>query len=236
MRSKTIYVNLERLYNAGNIEASLILRLMLACNDISLANHYSGKALTEPLKKTQEHIRIGARLYFVRLQAGHLNEAICLIDELSKALTTSSKLRSIYESCFPQNKADFVKLKECLKGGANHKDFMTNVHMLRNKVAFHYHEDRLFEQAIAYRKNNPQAGINSSLTVSNDIRYLRFNIADEIINTVVCRLLWKISDKDKTAQEEADKRANFCFDLCRAFVNFSCEFAFRYVKEHGGKS
>ncbi|HEX4045497.1 MAG TPA: hypothetical protein VHZ76_07525 [Gammaproteobacteria bacterium] len=119
------------------------------------------------------------------------------------------------------------------KGGRKHTEFIENVHHLRNKVTFHYSENRLFEKAISYRAHRKN-GKNSSITISNDIRYRRFNIADEIIDITVCHLLWKITD-DSKLEEETDRRAQFCFELCKAFLNFCGEFSFRYIKENALK-
>lgn len=232
MFTHTIYVDLEKLSRAGRSEASLILRMMMACNDIALANHYQDKA-KDDFKGKQKHIERGARLYFARLQAGHLNEAILLIKELDEILPKSLSLRATLEKCSPENKEHFLTLKACLKDGAKHEDFKQVVFMLRNKVAFHYTANKLFEQAIS-DSNNHIFGKDSSITVSDDINYFRFNIADQVIDTVVCRNIWTI-DHNSNVQDEADKKSIFCYEMCKALVFFCSELAYLYIQEHGTK-
>lgn len=231
MITKTIYTSLEKLYNAGEEAASLIIRLMIASNDITTANHSLSMFKDIELKPTQEHIRYGYRMYFVRLQTGHLNEAIKLIRELSDMLKTSRFLNATYEKCLPENKENFLKLKECLPRGKTHKEFKQCVIKLRHNAIFHYDANQLFKDAISNRiRSNTKK--RSSINISDDIRFSRFNIADEIIDTVICRQLWNLHN-DSTLRQEADKNGQFSFDLCVSFVNFCKEFIFYYVKEHG---
>jgi hypothetical protein len=72
MITKTIYTDLEKLYNVGEEEASLIIRLMIASNDITTSNHALSTFKNGELKPTQEHIRHSYRMYFFRIQTGHL--------------------------------------------------------------------------------------------------------------------------------------------------------------------
>lgn len=231
MITKIIYTDLEKLHNAGKEEASLIIRLMLACNDITTANHALSKFKEDELKPTQEHIRFGYRLYFVRLQTGHLNEAINLIKELFNLLKTSKFLNAAYEKCLLENKDNFLKLTQCLPNGKLHNAFKNNVIKLRHNTVFHYTAKKLFEDAVSHRINDSIEKY-SSITLSDDIRFSRFNIADEIIDTVICRLLWNLHD-DSKLREEADNRGSFTFELCVSFVNFCREFIFNYIKDHG---
>jgi len=212
-------------------EASLIIRLMMASNDITTANHAASTFKDGELKPTQEHIRQGYRMYFIRIQTGHLNEAMKLIKELSDMLKTSKSLSATYEKCLPENKKNFLKLQECLPLGKTYNEFKQNVTKLRHKIVFHYNEKKLFKNAISNRIKDKKRKY-SSITISDDIRFGRFNIADEIIDTVVCSDLWNLHD-DSTLRNEADKHAQFGFELCVSFINFCKEFIFLYIKEHG---
>jgi len=67
-RTQTIFVDLSRLLFQKE-KASLIIRLMMACNDISLANQCLGKH-KEDQGRMSKHAQQGALMYFVRLQCG----------------------------------------------------------------------------------------------------------------------------------------------------------------------
>jgi hypothetical protein len=69
------------------------------------------------------------------------------------------------------------------------------------------------------------------VTRGTDLVLWRFGVADDIEDTIVCRLLWKISSS-ADLRAEADRRAIFGSDLCRDYLEFCREFAFRYVREH----
>jgi hypothetical protein len=77
-RTSTTYVDLERLQALGE-RASVIIRLMIAGNDIALANQCFGYYKNEE-SSINNDIRRGAGLYFIKMQCGHLNEAIKLIE------------------------------------------------------------------------------------------------------------------------------------------------------------
>lgn len=104
---------------------------------------------------------------------------------------------------------------------------------MRHQTVFHYKANKLFEKAIKRRSEN-QIGKYSSITRSNDVSCLRFNVADDIVDTVVCGFLWKI-EGDQDLQEKADEASDFGSELCKAFINFCSEFIFRYMKEHGAR-
>lgn len=233
MKTNTLYVDLKKLYNAGHSEASLIIRLMLACNDISLANKCMSYYKNAELKMTEKHVKLGAALYFIRLQCGHLHEVMHLINELNNSLNSVSLLANIFEKCSELTKNDFYKLRDCLENHPNRSEFLNKVEMLRHKTVFHYKDKKLFKDAILRRSTNKKSQY-SSITRSKDISCIRFNVADEIIDTIVCRFLWKLEGEENIL-EQADQAAGFGSDLCKAFVNFCLEYIFRYIKEYGNR-
>jgi len=58
-----------------------VLRLMMACNDLTIANQALGICRRTESEKN-EYIRRGAALYFVRLQMAHLHEALKIVSEI----------------------------------------------------------------------------------------------------------------------------------------------------------
>lgn len=233
MRTNTILTDLKRLYESSEKEASLIIRLMLACNDIAIANHCMSEFKTKQLRGIQQHIKHGTLLYFVRLQCGHLNEAISLIGELNVLINENSLSAKIFNKCTEETKNDFYNLRNCLEGFSKSQEFLEKIELIRHNTVFHYKANKLFKRAIKRRSENQQ-GKYSSITRSNDVSFLRFNIADDIINTIIIRFLWKL-EGDDDLQSRTDNASEFGSDLCKAFVNFCSEFIFRYIKEHGAR-
>ena len=70
--------------------AATVVKLMMACNDLSLAN----QALAD-WKKEQPNLRksrqSGAQMYFVRLQIGHLYEGLKVIEEICAVLNNPKR-------------------------------------------------------------------------------------------------------------------------------------------------
>jgi len=94
--------------------------------------------------------------------------------------------------------------------------------------------EKLYVEAIKKRANNKN-GRYSTITRSDDVSCVRFNVADDVIDTLICRFLWKIDD-NADLRKEADDASDFGSELCRSFINFCSEFIFIYVKEHGIRS
>ena len=130
-KSFTGWFSLERLASAKH--GSLIVRLMMAADDLNLAN-WSLIAWHEPQPGMRRHMQQGAIQYFVRLQCGHLREAMRLIPEIRNDATLIHRRKS----CTADAKGAFAKLEDCLPGGPNHDKYERLVGRLRNKMAFHY--------------------------------------------------------------------------------------------------
>ena len=220
-RPTTIYVDLERLEAAG--KASLIIRLMMACNDISLANQCLSKFKEEP--RTRKHIQRGAEMYFVRLQCGHLKEGIELIREIRDDKT----LYETVKRCYPSAKDSFAKLANCLPGGPDHQRFEQYVGRIRHQTVFHY-DNKLVLRALSDRASRPEAR-RSKITAGSDMSLWRFELADDIQDSIACRQIWRIP-RNADLRKCADECLHFGADLCKSFLDFCGDFILRYITEH----
>ena len=164
-------------------------------------------------------------MYFLRLQCGHLNEAIKLI----QPIRDDSYLYERVKRCSQTAQDSFGKLLDCAKGGPDHKRFLQYVGRIRQNTAFHY-DGTVIRDALADRASRPEA-MHSKITLGDHIGLWRFELADQIVDSIVCRQIWKIP-KDADLRQEADKCADFGSDLCKALLVFSGEFVFRYIQEH----
>jgi hypothetical protein len=69
-------------------------------------------------------------------------------------------------------------LTSCLKGGTNHKLFIRRIGIVRHKTVFHYDQYLVVE---ASKDRAETAKQPQSVTVSNDIRQMRYGVADAIL-------------------------------------------------------
>ncbi len=204
--------------------AATVIKLMMACNDLSLAN----QALTEwkkeqpPNKKSRQ---TGAGMYFVRAQLAHLNEGLKVI----QAIRDDPLLMNLVHQSDPQTQSSFRKLEDFLKGGARHREFEELVGQIRHNLTFHYDEsgkliDRALSDLAARTKDH-----TSPITRGSTAHIWYFKVADSVVNNVVCHQIWGIP-KQGDIEAEANKRADRCHEIFLWFVDFSGEFIWKYCE------
>ena len=91
--TSTKFLSFERLAAKGG-DGAVIVKLMMACNDMTLAN----LALTDwkqPQPQERRDLEVGARMYFVRIELAHLYEGLKIIEEIQ----ASAMLRGLVEAC-----------------------------------------------------------------------------------------------------------------------------------------
>src|SRR5688572_25065292 len=79
-RTTTIRFDFQTLHSRGP-SAATVIKLMMACNDLSLAN----QALTEWKKEQPPNMKsrqTGAGMYFIRAQFAHLHEGLKVIQKI----------------------------------------------------------------------------------------------------------------------------------------------------------
>ena len=221
--TQTFVVDLERLQRHG-VDGNLVIRLMRAADDIALANWGLDQYTKEEQPRLRKHVQQGARCYFVRLQCGHLVEALKLIEEVKK----SRRLKGIVKSSDRSAQAAFQRLVECLPGGVRRKEFEDQVRTIRNKAAFHY-DVGLVAKALEDRSGRRDSS-RCTITRGTEINLWRSGLADDIEDTIVCRFIWKIP-MSADLQLEANRILEFASGLCRDFLDVAGELAFLYLRE-----
>jgi len=196
----------------------------MACNDIALANYCLSKFKEEqsPMRK---HVQKGALMYFVRLQCGHLNEVMEIIQEIKDDRILYGRVKH----CSQTARDSFNKLANCLKDSPQNKIFEEYIGRVRQNTAFHY-DRKLVDRALSDRSSRPEAR-RSKITYGDHISLLRFELADDIIDSIICREIWKIP-RSADLRQEADRISDFGSDLCKSLLDFGGEFIFRYIQEH----
>lgn len=125
-------VDLSRLEQTG-ADGIVAVRLMRAANDLAAANA-GWRHANRDFPRLEKHMQDGLRRYYVRLQCGHLTEAMDLIPEV----TANSRLLGLIDRCSQDARAAFGRLVNCTKNHPKRKEFERYVISLRHQVAFHY--------------------------------------------------------------------------------------------------
>ncbi len=213
-RTQTIFIDLQRLRSTGD-SALIIIKLMMALNDLMLANQCV-KEFKKEKSPIRKHVQKGASMYFVRLQIGHLREALKIVQEIKN----NNILNDLMERCSQDAKDAFHRLADCLKGGTEHGKFEQYVSRIRHSTVFHYDNGKLIDKVL-------KEGKRSKITFGDDITLSRFDLADEIISGIVCKQICGVN-----SQTEIDDIMCWGFDIAKSLIDFSGEFIYKFIQEH----
>ena len=127
MSSRTWSVKTAKLV-ADKEVASVVLRLMMAQNDIAMANEGLGEwtFTHEPRKLARQY---GGRLYYGRMLMAHVFEALSIIEDIQD----SPKLKTLVGACDTTTRASFDAVATFLK-----TDDYEMLLRIRNNASFHY--------------------------------------------------------------------------------------------------
>lgn len=222
-RTSTKYISFETLKTRGP-SAITVIKLMMAYNDLSLAN----QALTEWKKeqpRSKKSRQTGAGMYFVRIELAHLYEGLKVID----AIRSDTLLMTLVRQCSQETQQAFHDLESFCPKGSNHTEFKKLIGRMRHNLTFHYDESgKLIEKAISDSAAYAD-GHSSSVTIGDTAHLGYFKVADIIVNSIVVRQIWEIS-KETNLRIEADKIADRVHQIFLWFVNFSEEFIWLYCQ------
>jgi hypothetical protein len=126
-KSTTTLVTFRELAQLGDL-APVILRLMMACNDFSIANDAFG-IWSQEQDRARSDRQASARVYFLRLQIAHVFEALSIIGEINR----KPNLLSAVRQCDGRTQRSFEALVAVLSS----EDYKI-METIRNKTAFHY--------------------------------------------------------------------------------------------------
>lgn len=223
MTTHTKAVNCNKLAAHGR-SAITVIKLMMACNDVSLAEDAFGKWFSET-SRLRGSRKTGAKMYFIRLQLSHLVEALKIIEEIKN----DKFLFSLVERCDPKTKKSFAILENCLPNGSMREKFERLAGRIRHNLVFHYDESgKLISSALSDRVKRHQHSA-SSITRGSHGDLWHFALADEILDQIVVRQIWKIPSS-ANLRAEADACIEWVWEIGRAFGDFSGEFIWRFFE------
>jgi hypothetical protein len=219
-RRNTRYVAFS-LLKARLPSSATVVRLMMACNDMALANQSLGKWKTE--FETDRGARAwGASLWAIRAQISHMYEGLDII----KAILADQQLMQVVERCDQRTQESFETLKAYVESGAKLKELEAIAGRIRNTVSFHYDESgKLVTRAIQALATQGKTSSVTRATVGPD---WHFEVADRVVDEIVCGQIWKIP-KNADQSAEADKIIGKIHDIFLLFLDFAGEFIWRYA-------
>jgi hypothetical protein len=168
--------------------ASVVLRLMIALNDIAVANEGLGE-WTDTQESRKLARQNGGRLYYGRMLMAHVFEALGIINDIQN----STKLKALVDACDPTTRASFDAVAAFLTTG-DYKMLLR----IRNNASFHY-DDKLAVRA-AEQIDNKFPGHISTYSLGHDPLDWYFEMGDLALDRIVVRDIFK-------APENADLRA-----------------------------
>ena len=221
-RTTTKIVDFQRLKLLGKSAETVIIKLMMACNDMQLAN----EALAEWKKeqpRLRKHREVGAKMYFVRLQISHLYEALKIVEQIR----IDGSLLRLVKQCDQRTQNSFHELEPFLPNGSKRNWFESMAGMIRHNLVFHYSQSgKLIERAISDRAGRPEAR-HSSITRGSTAYLWHFKPADDIVDSIIVRQIWCIS-RDKDLRTEVDIIVDEIHRIFLCFVDFAGEFIWKY--------
>jgi len=195
--------------------ASVIVRLMMAMNDIALANEGLSEwtGTTDPRKVYRQN---GGRLYYGRMLMAHIYEALSIIKDIQQ----DTKLRAAVQQCEAKTRSSFDAVAAFL--GTDDYEMLLRI---RNNASFHY-DGKLAVRALE-QIDKSFANHRFTYSLGNDPLDWYFELGDLVNDRIVVRGIFK-------APNDADVRAAIdpiLLRLHRMAAAFS-DFAGYFVRHH----
>jgi hypothetical protein len=219
-RSTTRYIDFS-LLKARLPSSATVVKLMMAGNDMALANQSLGKWKTE-FEATRGGRSWGASLWAIRAQISYMYEGLNII----KAIAADPQLMQVLERCDQRTQQSFETLKTYVEPGEKLKELEAIAGRIRNTVSFHYDESG--KQVMRAIGELAQLGRSSSVTRASVGPDWHFELADRVVDEIVCGQIWNIA-KSADQSAEADKVIGKIHDVFLLFMDFAGEFIWRYT-------
>ncbi len=193
MRKTTTWmVSIEKLAKQGNLGAVMV-RLMMAVQDFALANHAMETWKAEQSRRLQGR-KIGARMYFQRLQVSHFYEAF----EIIKEIKAGAALTAAVDKCDPQTRSSYQRLLTFLNDG----DYKLLLR-IRNNVGFHYAAKdvlkalkRLERRQVRRRKDGRCVNDSHAFTLGNYAMDWHFQATEAVEDDIVVHDIFGLPEND----------------------------------------
>ncbi len=209
-KSTTRFTDFHRLASVGE-PAATVVRLMMACNDLTLADDALAVWHGEHAAKRQRR-QTGAKMYFVRLQIAHVFEALDIIEHIQKTPILSKAVAV----CDHRTRVSFKKVSEFI-GTDDYKRMLR----VRNNITFHYDHKVVANALRASAEAHPDRPL--AISMGDATLDWFFEPADRIIDRIVVRDIFGVAP-DADVRAEVDKMVIRLQDICVMFADFAGHF------------
>jgi hypothetical protein len=185
----------------------LLVKLMMAVNDLGICNHGLGQWKETP-PTGHERRRQGARSYFLRLMNAHTYEALKVIYKIN----STPKFKKLVDQYDHQAQKAFKRLVKVI-GTPDYK----TMKRIRDAITFHYETDAIAKAIERQGERFPDHAM--SLSIGSDMLDWYFEPTDGVTDSIIVRdaigmeTFPAVSDKvDEVAvrlQRIAEDLANF---------------------------
>jgi hypothetical protein len=213
VRSRTRLTSFRRIARAGKL-GPLLVKLMMAVNDLGIANHALMLWKEMPPHATRSQ---GARSYFLRLMTAHTYEALKVIRKINE----TPEFKKLVDQCDVPTQEAFARLVK-VTGNADYKAMQR----IRNAVAFHY-ETEAIEKAIE-RQSDRFADHPLALSIGSDMLDWYFEPADGVVDSIIVRDALGFKGH-AVVSAKVDEIATRLQKISEDLANFSGFFIPRYV-------
>jgi hypothetical protein len=203
--------------------ASVIVRLMMAMNDIAMANEGLGE-WTATADRKRLFRQNGGRLYYGRMLMAHVYEALSVIDDIQK----DTKLRAAVKKCDAKTRSSFEAVAKFL-GTDDHKMLLR----IRNNASFHYERKLAVKALEQIAENFPEHRFMYSL--GHDPLDWYFELGDLVIDRIVVRDIFK-APKDADVRAAIDPILLRLHKMAAAFSDFAGYFVRCHLTPAGVRS
>jgi hypothetical protein len=88
----------------------------------------------------------------------------------------------------------------------------------------------MVRQALEDRASRQEARV-SKITLGDDINLFRFELSDDIADSIICRHICKIP-RTADLRKEIDEIMAWASDIGKSLLDFGGEFIHRYIEDH----
>ena len=197
---------------------SVLIRLMLAENDISLAAD-ANDFWAETSEQRRVHLKERARRYFIRLIMSHVHEALKIIEEINK----NPNLKAAVDQCDARTGENFRKLVAILNSRERGQ-----LNRFRNNATFHYDKETSADHLQAVIAADPTA--TWSYSVGSTPLDWSFELGDAVMDRMVVRFVLGADEPRSAARtQKVDEIAMRVYETSTTFTNFAQSFIERHI-------
>jgi hypothetical protein len=219
-RSRIKYFKSSDLLELPGDLGDVLIRLMLAVNDISLAAD-ADEFWAETTEQRRAYRKRRARMYFIRLIISHVHEALIIIGEINRSAT----LRAAVDQCDARTRENFGKLVAKLTS-----EERGALSRYRTKTTFHYDREIPGEHLRKVIAQDHDA--TWSYSVGSTPLDWHFELGDAVIDRMVVRFVLGADEPRSPARaKKIEEIATRLDQVAFMFTDFATSFIERFSKD-----